>query len=160
VKFVVIAVLLVAAACGNSGPAAPKVIPTSSTTAEQARAIDGPVMRYQETSSPSSFLATLVNGELQLEDNCLYLVVKSLDQRFPIVWPAETKWDATNQAVTTPDGVVLHMGDKVQGRGGYFFLSDVNLLAGPAASNAALQCSDRFQFAVMKNEPNAIGLQG
>ena len=158
VRVVVIALLLVATACGDSGSnGAPKVIPTSSITAEEARAIDGPLMRYQDSSSTSGGLATLLNGELQLEGNYLYLVVTSLDQRFPILWPAGTRWDAANQSVVSPAGAVMHMGDKVEGRGGYFFLSDVNLLAGTAASNLAVQCLDGDQIAVMKNTADAIG---
>src|SRR6187200_3260340 len=107
VRVVVIALLLVATACGDSGSnGAPKVIPTSSITAEEARAIDGPLMRYQDSSSTSGGLATLLNGELQLEGNCLYLVVTSLDQRFPILWPAGSRWDAANQSVISPAGAV------------------------------------------------------
>ena len=75
VRVVAIALLLAATACGNSGSSgAPKVIPTSSTTAEEARAIDGPVMRYQDASAASGGLSTLLSGELQLDGNCLYLV--------------------------------------------------------------------------------------
>ena len=44
--------LFVAAACGNSDSTdSVREIATSSTTAEEARAIDGPVMRYPDASS-------------------------------------------------------------------------------------------------------------
>ena len=153
-----VALLLVATACGSSGSnGAPKVIPTSSTTAEEARAIDGPVMRYQDSSSTSGALATLLDGVLQLDGSCLYLVQESRDQRFPIVWPADTRWDARNQTVVTPDGVVMSMGTAVEGRGGYFFVSDVNLLVGAAASNLARQCLDNDQTVIFQNVPTAVG---
>lgn len=46
--------LMVTTACGSSdSTGTTRVIATSSTTAEEARAIDGPLMRYQETSSAS-----------------------------------------------------------------------------------------------------------
>src|SRR3954447_5336396 len=158
VRVVAIALLLLATACGDSGSTGgPKVILTSSTTAEEARAIDGPVRRYQDTSSASGGLSNFMNGVLQLEGNCLYLVQPSLDQRFPILWPAETKWDAANQSVVLPSGVVMHIGDSVEGRGGYYFLSDIGLFAGTAASNLALQCLEGDQIAAMKNTADAIG---
>src|SRR4051794_2876313 len=157
VRALAVVLLLVAAACGNSGPSsAPKVIPTSSTTAEEARAIDGPVIRYQDASSASGGLSTLLSGVLQLEGNCLYLVQASLDQRFPILWPAGTRWDAANQSVISPAGEAIGMGDSVEARGGYFFLSDIHLLAGTAASNVAAQCLDGDQIAVLKNTADAI----
>jgi hypothetical protein len=157
VRVVAITLLLAATACGNSGSSgAAKVIPTSSTTAEDARAIDGPVMRYHDASSASGGLSTLLSGVLQLEGNCLYLFQASLDQRFPILWPADTRWDAANQSVISPAGEAFRMGDSVEARGGYFFLSDIHLLAGTAASNLAAQCLDGDQIAVMKNTVDAI----
>jgi len=153
-----IALLLALAACGESGSnGAPAVIATSSTTAEQARAIDGPVMRYQDASSTSGALATLLDGVLQIEGDCRYLVQDSRAQKFPVVWPAGTRWDAPNQSVISPAGVVMAMGSRVEGRGGYFFLSDVNLLAGPAASNFAVHCLDSDQIVVFQNNAAAVG---
>jgi hypothetical protein len=158
VRTVAVALLLVMAACSDSSSTSTRpVIATSSTTAEEARAIDGPVMRYQDSSSTSAALATLLDGVLQLEGSCLYLVQESRDQRFPIVWPADTRWDAQNQSVVTPDGIVMPMGKPVEGRGGYFFLSDVNLLVGAAASNLARQCLDNDQTVVFQNVSTAVG---
>ena len=66
--------LMVTTACGSSdSTGTTRVIATSSTTAEEARAIDGPLMRYQETSSASGELANLLQGLLQLDGDCLYL---------------------------------------------------------------------------------------
>jgi len=150
--------LLVLAACGDSGSGgAPAVIATSSTTAAEARAIDGPVMRYQDASATTGGLSTLLDGVLQIEGNCLYLVQTALDQRFPILWPADTRWDAVNNSVVLPNGVAMKIGSALQGRGGYFFLSDLDLLAGTAASNLALQCLDGDQIAVFQNDAAAIG---
>jgi hypothetical protein len=146
------------AACGNSaGPSSPREIATSSTTAEEARAIDGPVMRYQETSAPSGKVGNLLQGVLQLDGGCLYLVQPSIAQRFPILWPAGTRWDEPNQSVVSPGGLVMQIGGQVEGRGGYFYLSDVDLLAGAAASRLAATCVENGQIAVVENADTAIG---
>jgi len=68
VKRVVCALLFVATACGSSAaPEALRQIATSSTTAEEARAIDGPLMRYPETSSTSGKVGNLLQGVLDLD---------------------------------------------------------------------------------------------
>jgi hypothetical protein len=149
--------MFVVAACGSSSsPSAPQAIATSSTTAEEAKAIDGPVMRYQETSSTSGKVSNLLQGELQLEGDCLYLVQKGLEQRFPILWPAETRWDVQNKSVVSPGGAAIPIGGSVEGRGGYFYLSDLALLAGSAAWNLAVRCVDNGQIAVFGNTDTAV----
>ena len=152
------ALLFVAASCGNSeSTGTPQGIATSSTTADDKRAIDGPVMRYQDESSTSGKVPNLVQGVLQLDGNCLYLVQAGLESRFPILWPAGTRWDEANQSVVSPVGEVMRMGGAVEGRGGYFYLSDVNLLAGPAAWNLSVTCVENGQIVVVENKPTAIG---
>ncbi len=152
------ALLFVAAACRSSESTdAPQAIATSSTTAEDARAIDGPVMRYPDASSTSGKVPHLLQGVLQLDGDCLYLVQAGIETRFPILWPAGTRWDEANQSVVSPVGEVMRMGGAVEGRGGYFYLSDVNLLAGPAAWNLSVKCVENGQIAVVGNLPTAIG---
>ncbi len=151
---------MVATACASSGSTATThVVATSSTTAAEARAIDGPVMRYQETSSPSGNLAALLQGLLQLDGDCLYLVQEAPGERFPVLWPAGTRWDQSNQSVVLSNGEVMPIGGAVEGRGGYFYLSDVGLLAGTAARNLAARCVDNSysQTAVVDNVGGAIG---
>jgi hypothetical protein len=133
---------------------------TSTTTAEEARAIDGPVMRYQETSSASGDLSTLLFGVLRLDGDCLYLVQNGVEEEhFPILWPAGTRWDGPNQSVISPAGEIMRIGDPVEGRGGNFALSDVGLLAGGAARSLAARCADNqfTQTVVVENVPTAIG---
>ena len=151
--------IFLVAACGSSpnSPSSPQAIATSSTTADEARAIDGPVMRYQETSSTSGKVTNLLQGALQLDGDCLYLVQQGLEQRFPILWPASTRWDAQNKSVVLPTGGVMPIGGSVEGRGGYFYLSDLALLAGSAAWNLAVRCVDNGQIAVVANTTTAIG---
>ena len=151
--------LVAVAACGSSeSTGAPKAVATSSTTAEEARAIDGPVMRYPDASSRSGNLSRLLDGVLQLDGDCLYLVQDAIGERFPILWPAGTRWDVENQSVVSPDGEVMRTGTPLKGRGGFFYVSDVNLLAGGAASNRATTCVDNTyrQIAVAENTATAI----
>ena len=155
--------LMVTTACGSSeSTGSTQVVATSSTTAAEARAIDGPVMRYQETSSASGKLANLLQGVLQLEGDCLYLVQNAIGERFPVLWPAGTLWDEPNQSVVSPADEVMRIGGAVEGRGGYFYLSDVGLLAGTAARNLAAPCVDNSysQTAVVDNVDTAIGPKG
>ena len=155
--------LLVVAACKSSDSTdSPRAIATSSTTAEEARAVDGPVMRYQDASSTSGNLATLLQGVLQLEGDCLYMFQSGTEERFPVLWPAETRWDAPNQSVVSPLGEIMKIGDAVEGRGGYFYLSDVALLAGNAVANLSAQCVDNAyrQVAVIENDGSSIGKKG
>jgi hypothetical protein len=117
-------------------------------------------MRYLEVSSTSGKVPNFFEGVLQLDGNCLYLVEDAIQSRFPILWPAGTSWDETNKSVVSPDGEVMPMGIAVEGRGGYFYLSDVNLLAGPAAWNLSVTCVENGQIAVAENRPTAIGPKG
>jgi hypothetical protein len=157
----VCALLFVAAACRSSeSTESPQVIATSSTTAEDARAIDGPVMRYPDASSTSGKVPNLLQGVLQLDGNCLYLVQAGIESRFPILWPAGTRWDQANQSVVSPVDEVMPIGGAVEGRGGYFYLSDVNLLAGPAAWNLSVRCVENGQIVVVENRATAIGPTG
>jgi hypothetical protein len=53
----------------------------------------------------------------------------------------------------------MRVGDRLEGRGGYFYLSDINLLAGGAARNMASRCTDNVsgQIIVVQNNATAIG---
>ena len=157
----VCALLFVATACGSSESTdSPQEIATSSTTAEEARAVDGPVMRYPDASSTSGKVPHLLQGVLQLDGNCLYLVQAGIEPRFPILWPAGTRWDEPNQSVVSPVGQVMRIGSTVEGRGGYFYPSDVNLMAGAAARNLSVRCVENGQIMVVENRPTAIGPKG
>ncbi|HEY0520314.1 MAG TPA: hypothetical protein VGC84_12545 [Ilumatobacteraceae bacterium] len=147
------------ASTGSEPVSEPTAVATSSTTAEEARAIDGPVMRYQDTSAASGDLLNSLEGALQFDHDCLYLAPEGLQDRFPILWPAETRWDAANRSVVSPAGNVMRVGDRLEGRGGYFYLSDINLLAGGAARNMASRCTDNVsgQIIVVQNNATAIG---
>ena len=158
VKRVVVAGMLLLTACGSSSGAPPKETAPTTTTAEQALAVDGPLLRYPHPSSASANLATLLQGKLQLDGDCLYLVVGQVG-RFPIVWPAGTQWNPQSKSVVSSTGAEMGMGSSVTGRGGYFYLSDVDLLVGAVARSIAGDCLDNpwGQIVVIRNEEKAIG---
>ena len=87
----------------------------------------------------------------------LFVVQKGIEQRFPVLWPAGTRWDVQNKTVVSPSGGIMPVGRSVVGRGGYFYLSDLALLAGSAAWNLAVRCVDNGQIAVVANTDTAIG---
>lgn len=151
------ALLVLLAACGSSASPSSKGTPTSTTTAEDALAIDGPVIRYPHQSSDSAQLSSLLQGQLEFDADCLYFIVGRVG-RFPILWPADTRWNGQDKSVVLSDGRQLRMGTSVEGSGGYFYLSDVDLLAGAAASAEAHDCLDNSfgQIAVMRNDTTVI----
>ena len=61
-----------------------------------------------------------------------------------------------NKSVVLPVGDVMPIGGAVESRGGYFYLSDVNLLAGPAEWNLSVTCVENGQIVVVENKPTAI----
>lgn len=103
-------------------------------------------------------MAAEVRGVLELDGACLYAAVE-IGERYPIVWPAGTRWDEQNQAVVSPVGESMAIGDEVYGGGGYLYVADVNRIAGPRASSLAADCVDNTygEIAVVNNFDDAIG---
>ncbi len=83
-------------------------------------ALDGPVMRYPEPASRDDREDAEVRGRPQLDGDCLYLAPDELDERYPVVWPAGTTWDADNESVISPSGSGMPVGGDVYGGGGYY----------------------------------------
>ena len=121
--------------------------------------VDGPVMRYPEPSSSQEGMTAEVRGVLELDGECLYVALDEVGERYPIVWPAGTRWDADNQAVVTSRGETMPVGDEVYGGGGYLYVGDVERIAGPQASALAAKCVDNTygEIAVVNNADTAIG---
>ncbi len=135
--------ILLLSACGSS----------------EGSGVDGPVMRHPERSSSEEGLTAEVRGVLELDGECLYLSLDEVGQRYPVVWPAGTRWDPDSQAVVTPGGESMAVGAAVYGGGGYFYVDDVERIAGPQASALAAQCVDNTygEIAVVNNADAAIG---
>jgi hypothetical protein len=142
--------------------------PWSSTSAQQwsavfgvaqDSAVDGPVIRYPQRSDDTEQLAALVRGTLQLEGPCLYLASLEAGERYPVVWPAGTRWDEANNSVVSPTGELMAIGGEVTGGGGYFYVPDVEHLVGPEAASLASKCVDnRYgEIAMVNNLDTGIG---
>ena len=142
--------------------------PWSSTSAQrwsavfgvaQDSAIDGPVIRYPQRSDDPEQLAALVRGTLQLEGPCLYVFSHEAGERYPVVWPAGTRWDEASKSVVSTAGELMAIGGEVSGGGGYFYVADVEHLVGPEAASLASKCVDnRYgEIAMVNNLDTGIG---
>ena len=131
----------------------------SACGAVASSAVDGPVMRYPNRTFSSGGMAAEIAGVLDLENGCLYLVPDEVADRYPILWPKGTRWNADIEAVITADGVELQLGDEVWGGGGYLYVDDVRRLAGDEAAGLAERCLDNTfgEVAVVNNQRDAIG---
>lgn len=74
---------LTAAACGSS----------------TGSGLDGPVMRYPNQSGSGDGMAAEIRGVLEQDGDCLYVSLDEIGERYPILWPAGTAWDAEAAAV-------------------------------------------------------------
>ena len=103
-----------------------------------------------------------VRGGLELDGECLYVALDEVGERYPIVWPAGTRWDVDNQSVVTPLGESIVVGDEIYGGGGYLNVEDVERIAGLQVSELAARCVDNTygEIAVVNNADTAIGPAG
>jgi hypothetical protein len=116
-------------------------------------------MRYPRHASDAEQLGAEVRGLLQLEGQCLYVFFDAAGERYPVLWPAGTRWDEASQSVISATGDTMPIGVGVYGGGGYFYVADVERLAGPEAAALASRCVDNKygEIAVVNNLDNAIG---
>jgi hypothetical protein len=163
-SFVLLAVVALTS-CGDaatsnltSEPASASAI-SPSTSAVSETGVDGPVMRYPQRASAAEELAAPVRGVLQLEGSCLYVFIDEAGERYPMVWPAGTQWDDASESVISPIGERMPIGSHVFGGGGYFYVPDVERIAGPVASALASRCVDNTygEIAIVNNVDSAIG---
>ena len=100
-----------------------------------------------------------VRGVVEIEGDCLYVVLNEVGERYPIVWPASTSWDPDTGRVVLPGGESVGHGDSVYGGGGYRYVDDVEAIAGEAAADLARECVDNQygEIAVVNNQADGIG---
>jgi hypothetical protein len=117
-------------------------------------------MRYPNPSSDEEGMAAEVRGLLQLEGMCLYIALDEFGERYPVLWPAGTRWDEENTSVIPPTGAPIPIGSQVYGGGGYLYVDDIERLAGAEASALASTCVDNKydEIAVVNNQDTAIAL--
>gem|GEM_PF-1988812 len=116
----------------------------------------GPLMRHTAPQTDAGEAAEII-GVLELEIGCLY-VVSDETERYPIVWPNETRWDAGQQVVILSGGEQVAPGERVSGGGGYYNVDQVEGFAGSEASALAERCVDNTfgEIAVVNNTPDGI----
>lgn len=131
--------------------------PTTSTIVD-ATSVDGPVMRYPFPSTDEVGMAAEIRGILQLEGACLYVVDDVSGERYPLLWPAQTTWDAEDMSVIPPGGKPIPVGVRLLGGGGFLNVSQIERLAHSAAYDLARKCVDNAydEVAVFNNRPDAV----
>lgn len=73
---------------------------------------------HGRTILPSGGMDALVDGALAAADGCVLL--EAGESRYPVVWPSGTSIASTDPLVIElPSGEQVHLGDQVQGGGGY-----------------------------------------
>ncbi len=104
-------------------------------------------------------MAAEVRGVLELDGECLYVALDEVGERYPVVWPAGTRWDAASQAVVTARGESMAVGGEIYGGGGYLYVDDVERIAGSQAAALAAKCVDNAygEIAVINNAGTAVG---
>lgn len=121
--------------------------------------IDGPVMRHpNRAEAGEDELMAELRGVLELEQDCLYVAVDEVGERYPILWPTSTTWNPDTNTVVLPSGQPVAIGDSVSGAGGYFDVDDIERLAGKEAAELAARCvdNDDGEIAVVNNNDSAI----
>jgi len=70
-----------------------------------------------------------------------------------------TTWNPDANTVVLPWGQSVAIGDSVYGGGGYFYVDDIERLAGKEAAELAGRCVDNQygEIAVVNNHDSAIG---
>lgn len=117
VRFAVLALLVVPAACGDA-----------------TGAVHGPVLTSGGGSDGGN--DAQVFGAVVLDGDCLLL-----DGRPPVVWPDGTTWQADPGAVVLPGGTRVEPGGAVNGSGGYLGRDQVESVAGAEVADAAAACA-------------------
>ncbi len=149
--------------CGSSAPRRTNVAALVCVAAALAACgsasgdlVDGPVMRHSRLSGDGGMEAGIV-GVLELDDGCLYVASSESSERYPILWPAETRWDSKTETIVTP-GETLAVGDRVYGSGGYFTPDEIERFASTDAAALARRCVDNTygEVAVVNNTDSAI----
>ena len=124
-------------------------------------AVAGPVMRYPMRSNDKIGMAALIRGVLQIQGMCLYIAaIDVVGERYPVLWPGGTTWDEQNNSVIPAVGAPIPIGSRVEGSGGFLYVSDVERFAGRDASARASSCVDNTygEIAVFNNQDTAAAL--
>ncbi len=155
------------AACGSETSSSPGSETSSSPGSETSSSpdgavpgtgLDGPVVRHREPEGTGGHDAAM-GGRLVLEGDCLYLgPLEGQGERFPVVWPAGTSWDAESRSVILASGDYVAAGESVSGGGGAGELSSVGAVAGEEAEALVESCVDNTygEITIFNNYDDAV----
>ena len=103
--------------------------------------VDGPVLTSpSQLFGPTEGMAAEVTGVVIIDESTGCLLMESEGVRYPVVWPAGTRWQEKPPAVVLKGGERVEPGLTVYGGGGYLYQDHVEEMAGPAVAAAAGRC--------------------
>jgi hypothetical protein len=123
--------------------------------------VDGPVLTSRsELFGPSGGMAAEVTGELVYDEpsNCLLMELEGV--RYPIVWPAGTRWQDDPPAVVLDGSEVLEPGMTFYGGGGYLQAEQIEEMTGPAVAAAAEMCAGPTGEVALFNVDSEVEILG
>lgn len=105
--------------------------------------VDGPVFTSPSPPlfGPGGGMDAEVTGVLVVDESTSCILMEVEDVRYPLVWPAGTRWQEDTQAVVLADGQTVEAGMTVHGAGGYLSPDRVEEFAGPEVAAAADRCA-------------------
>ncbi|MFK7919688.1 MAG: hypothetical protein AB8G14_16555 [Ilumatobacter sp.] len=120
---------------------------------------DGPVISYAEPADSREGMEAEIRGVLELDQGCLYIDSLEADERYPVLWPAGTSWNASDASVRLVSGASVGLGEEVSGVGGYLPADTLAAVARSEAAQALTECVDNEfgEVAVVNNTDDAIG---
>lgn len=93
-----------------------------------------------------------------LDGACLYLSREPEGERYPVLWPAGTDWDAPTKSVISPTGDRMPIGSEVMGAGGYCMSGMSNVWQGRRQHRSRLDVSTT-PIVIVNNWDEAICLE-
>lgn len=134
-------------------------VAVSSCGGGSSESVDGPLLRHRAPLGDGSGLQAEIQGILEVQGGCLFVVSPESGVRYPVVWPALTTWSPATQTVQLANGEGLSVGDNVSGGGGYFKVDEIEQYVGGDAAAAAREYLDNpdGEVAVANNSIAAIG---
>lgn len=136
-------------------------VPDDASEATDGSAVvtDGPVLRRKITTDTIDELMALVEGTLELSDECLFLASDtSPERRYPIIWPARAAWDPDRRVVALSPTNQLQVGDRITAGGGFLSIDDVEAITSDVDADRAVACldNDTGEIAVLNSEDGSI----
>ncbi len=102
--------------------------------------LDGPVLTSPDRVGAGG-MAAEVKGVVLYDESTDCLLMELEGVRYPLVWPAGTRWQEDPPAVLLASGETVLPGMEIYGGGGYLYRDQVAESAGTAVAEAAAGCA-------------------